>query len=71
MPDISMCPSEKCPLRENCYRNEASGTKSGGDWQSWLILGEPGSPSEDERCRLFWAANSSGAALDRADPSNF
>jgi hypothetical protein len=26
MPDISMCNNVDCPLKESCYRNEASGT---------------------------------------------
>lgn len=27
MPDITMCPSDTCPKRTECYRNEASGTE--------------------------------------------
>jgi hypothetical protein len=27
MPDIALCKSERCPVRTNCYRNEASGTE--------------------------------------------
>ncbi|KAA0117835.1 hypothetical protein CIW48_26890 [Methylobacterium sp. P1-11] len=30
-----MCPSEDCPLRRDCYRNEASGTKPRSTWQSY------------------------------------
>lgn len=35
MPDISMCPSEDCPIRGDCYRNEASGTRPNERWQSY------------------------------------
>ncbi len=36
MPDISMCPSQDCPVRGDCYRNEASGTVPNDRWQSWI-----------------------------------
>lgn len=36
MPDITMCRSATCPLREQCYRNEASGTVPSG-YQSWFM----------------------------------
>jgi hypothetical protein len=43
MPDISMCASADCLLKNNCYRHAASGTvptpkrQSYGDWQ-WHCL---------------------------------
>lgn len=51
MPDISMCPSEDCPARGDCYRNEASGTKPRSTWQSysaftWKQPGGLGAPVE-------------------------
>lgn len=36
MPDISMCPSQDCPVRGDCYRNEASGTEPSNFRQSWI-----------------------------------
>lgn len=36
MPDISMCPSQDCPARTDCYRNEASGTRPSEWRQSWI-----------------------------------
>ncbi len=36
MPDISMCPSQDCPSRGGCYRNEASGTRPCEWRQSWI-----------------------------------
>ncbi len=35
MPAISMCPSEDCPARRDCYRNEASGTRPNPWRQTW------------------------------------
>lgn len=35
MVNISMCPSTDCPLRDGCYRNEASGTRPHPTWQCW------------------------------------
>lgn len=39
MPDISMCMSGNCPLRKQCYRNEASGTKPNPWRQSYAAFG--------------------------------
>jgi hypothetical protein len=50
MPDISMCDSETCPLKTNCYRNPASGTKPSEHRQSWFM----GLPSEGETCNHYW-----------------
>jgi hypothetical protein len=57
MPDISMCPSETCPIRVSCYRNEASGTKPSEWRQAYMAFGSRGEPcdsyvdvaSEDQR----------------------
>lgn len=35
MPDIAMCPSEKCPSRASCYRSPESGTKPDERRQCW------------------------------------
>ena len=46
MPDILMCANHTCPLREDCYRNPASGTKpsefrqSGGSFDPEVIVGK-------------------------------
>jgi hypothetical protein len=71
MPDITMCESVKCPLRETCYRNPASGTKADELRQSVFVLGAENSPTEDADCKHYWASNSSGAWLDRLDPNSF
>lgn len=31
MPDISMCSSEHCPMKDKCYRSTATASK----YQSW------------------------------------
>lgn len=31
MPDITMCTSENCPVKDKCYRTQATP----GTWQSW------------------------------------
>jgi hypothetical protein len=36
MPDISMCAHETCPVKERCYRHEASGTVPTPHRQSWM-----------------------------------
>lgn len=50
MPDITMCASETCKVRETCYRNPASGTKPSEFVQSWFWV-EPG---DDDQCGHFW-----------------
>lgn len=50
MPDISMCPSETCAVREMCKRNLASGTKSSGKRQSWMRF----SPQLGTFCSGYW-----------------
>lgn len=35
MPKIAMCPSEDCPARAGCYRNEANGTRPNPWRQAW------------------------------------
>jgi hypothetical protein len=48
MPDITMCPSELCLLKETCYRSSASGTKPDEFMQSWFM--EP----EETNCDYYW-----------------
>jgi hypothetical protein len=50
MPDITMCGSETCPLKANCYRNPASGTKPSEYRQSWFM----GLDKEGEECEHYW-----------------
>lgn len=52
MPDITMCGSETCPLKTECYRNPASGTKPSEFMQSWF-LGR--SKKEGEDCDHYWS----------------
>lgn len=54
MPDISMCCSEDCPARKNCYRNPDSGTQPTPRRQSWMpyIWDE-----ETGRCASYWPLN--------------
>lgn len=49
MPDISMCMNKDCPLKSQCYRHEASGTRA-DDWQSYSGF----EPNEDGSCDNFW-----------------
>lgn len=50
MPDISMCFSDTCSLRANCYRNPASGTKPCEYRQSYFN----GLDTEGEDCKYYW-----------------
>jgi hypothetical protein len=36
MPDITMCSSDSCSIREQCVRNPASGTEPSDMRQSWF-----------------------------------
>ena len=48
MPDITMCASTTCPVRETCYRNEASGTTPSDFRQSWFM------DRREEPCDSYW-----------------
>ena len=50
MPDISMCDSVTCPLRNTCHRNPCSGTQPSEFRQSWFI------PTKEleEDCKYYW-----------------
>lgn len=37
MPDITMCGDMDCPMANNCYRNEKSGTKPNPYRQSFFM----------------------------------
>lgn len=50
IPDISMCPSRLCTVRNNCYRNIDSGTKPTEYRQSYFI----NAPGDDFNCRYYW-----------------
>ena len=50
MPDITMCQSEDCPVRNRCYRNQASGTKP-VYYQSWFMVEPKHGPNG---CLHFW-----------------
>lgn len=58
MPDITMCGSEQCGLKETCYRNPASGTEPSEYRQSWFV--EP--PIKDNGfCHYYWETKKSGS----------
>lgn len=50
MPDISMCSSSTCSLKERCYRNPASGTVPNKFRQSWFAV----PPDYHIECPYFW-----------------
>ncbi|MGC5781631.1 hypothetical protein [Methylobacterium sp. NFXW15] len=57
MPAISMCPSENCPARRDCYRNEASGTRPNPwrqDWADWTWSQPGGGPHDPVACDGLW-----------------
>lgn len=37
MPDISMCGERDCPIKTDCYRNPASGTKA-SSYQAYSLF---------------------------------
>ena len=50
MPDISMCDSDTCSLKTNCYRNPASGTKPNEyRRQAWFM----GPAKEGDDCEYY------------------
>lgn len=53
MPDITMCDSDKCPLREGCYRNPRSGTEPSVWRQSWITDPAAWGEGETEACEGF------------------
>jgi len=50
MPDVSMCDSETCPVKDKCHRNPASGTRPSEHQQSWFM----GLLEEGEDCTYYW-----------------
>ena len=50
MPDISMCKSQTCPLKENCYRY----TAKPGFWQSYAEFEYVELPDGKVECDYFW-----------------
>jgi hypothetical protein len=59
VPDIAMCPGERCPLKNRCYRFRAF---SAGR-QDWLAA-LPFDPFTG-RCPMFWDVRPYEAAEDR------
>jgi hypothetical protein len=49
MPDITMCASDTCHRRTECYRNEASGTEPNPWQQAYFISSE----IEKDNCPYF------------------
>jgi len=52
MPDIAMC-NQPCPVRFDCYRSEASGTKP-NNYQSYEAYTPP-PKDEPEQCGGYWS----------------
>ncbi len=50
MPDITMCASEVCTLKVNCYRSPASGTKPNEYRQAWYL----DKTLTGEGCKSYW-----------------
>jgi hypothetical protein len=48
MPDISMCPGNDCPLKEECYRHKATPS----EYQSYFVEAPYDSFNKD--CDFFW-----------------
>jgi hypothetical protein len=51
MPDISMCPGDDCPLKEECYRFKATPS----EYQSYFAEAPYDSFNKD--CDFFWKIN--------------
>lgn len=51
MPDISMCASETCRLRKECYRNPASGTQPSEWVQPWADFPDD---TDEKPCPYVW-----------------
>ncbi len=65
MPDITMCSDDGCPLKESCYRHEASGTQVTERFQAWFHF-SPRRKGADV-CDSYWKVRVYGKApvLDR------
>jgi len=50
MPDITMCGSVNCTVRQTCYRNPHSGTQPSEWRQSWFAQ----VPGENQHCLHYW-----------------
>lgn len=68
MPDISMCPSQDCPVRGGCYRNEASGTVPNDRRQSYIgfTWRQPLGLLGEVECDGFWEVPSRPALIPPA-----
>ena len=54
MPDISMCMSSTCPLKDSCYRNPDSGTKPMFEHRLMSLINEcPDVTVEDVMCLIL------------------
>lgn len=53
MPDITMCPSRTCPIKETCVRSPESGTKADKFRQSWFV-NDPYESNDPTFCSYYW-----------------
>lgn len=66
-----MCPSQDCPVRGDCYRNEASGTVPNDRWQSWSgwTWSQPGGgPLDPVECDGWSPAASTALVSEKEQP---
>lgn len=66
MPDISMCGTQDCPLRDGCYRSPESGTKPHEWRQAWSAftwLDCDGQPV----CEYYWPTRSEAREKEGRD----
>jgi len=55
MPDICMCPGDRCPLRDHCYRHKAKPSELR---QTWFMT----APYDEDRqhCDEYWPIDRDG-----------
>lgn len=51
MPDITMCPGNSCPRKQECYRFTATPNEH---YQSYFV-DCPVDKNEDGSCTMFWS----------------
>lgn len=61
MPDITMCGSMNCTVRQTCYRNPHSGTQPSEWRQSWFVQ----IPGENQYCLHYWPTTAFDRMTDR------
>lgn len=65
MPDITMCASDTCHRRTECYRHEASGTEPNPHRQAYFISSE----IDKDNCEYFAPQHTKKYANSTQEPS--